>query len=191
MNCQVDKILTEMLVFRPMKHWDLIREIAEDNYGIVTAAAAREICPSGVELARWVKKGWLERRGWGVYRLSRFTPSEYDRYAEAIALCGAGVVYGESVLALHNLALVNPGRVKVSVGSKMRRKLPDWVEVVPERVSSTAVYCGVPCQKIADAIIACKTTVPRDRLKQAVTDVEKSGLVFGAELKSLRKEMSR
>jgi len=174
-----------------VKHWDQIREIAEENYGIVTAAEARDICPSGVELARWVKKGWLEKRGWGVYRLSRFAPSEYDRYAEAVALCGTGVVFGESVLALHNLALVNPGRIKVAVSSKVRRKLPDWIEIVSGGVTSSAVYCGIPCQRLADAIIACKATVPRDRLKKAVDDAEKLGLVFGPELKDTRKELAQ
>jgi len=171
-----------------MKHWDQIREIAEENYGIVTAAEARDISPSGVELARWVKKGWLEKRGWGVYRLARFMPSEYDRYAEAIALCSTGVVYGECVLALHNLALVNPGRVKVSVNSKIRRKLPDWIEIVRGGVVSTAVYHGVPCQTLADAIIACRATVPRERLRKAIGEAEKLGLLFGSELQDVRKE---
>lgn len=171
-----------------MKHWDQIREMAEENYGIVTAAEARDICPSGVELARWVKKGWLEKRGWGVYRLARFAPSEYDRYAEAVALCGTGVIFGESVLALHNLAFVNPGRVKVSVNSKVRRRLPGWVEIVSGGVASTAVYYGIPCQSLADAIIVCRATVPWDRLKKAIGEAEKMGLLFGPELKTVRKE---
>jgi len=77
--------------------------------------------------------------------------------------------------------------VKVSVNSKVRRRLPDWVEIVSGGVASTAVYYGIPCQSLVDAKIVCRATVPRYRLKKAIGEVEKMGLLFGPELKTVRK----
>ena len=67
-----------------MKHWEAINEIGLDNYGIVTTDDARGICNPSVELPRWVKSGRLENVGRGVYRLSQYTPSEYDQYVAAL-----------------------------------------------------------------------------------------------------------
>ena len=46
-----------------------------------------------------------------MYKLVRYVPTEYDRYAEAVALVGDGsFLFGEAVLAMHGLALANPVR---------------------------------------------------------------------------------
>lgn len=174
-----------------MKHWDQLSEIAHDNYGLVTYSEAKEVCVADVELSRWAKKGWLEKRGWGVYRLSGYPVEERSRFAEAVALCGGGVVYGEGVLALHNLALVNPGKITVAVERRLRRALPDWV--VAKRVMNVneTMYYGIPSQRLDDAIRVCRAIVPRDRLLSAVAAAEKDGLLFGIDLRRLKEEMSK
>lgn len=172
-----------------MKHWDQLKEIANDNYGLVTFNEAKEVCVAEVELSRWAKKGWLDKRGWGVYRLADFPVDEKARFAEAVALCGGGVLYGEAVLALNNLALVNPGKLKVAINRKFRRKVPGWVEPIQVKEVQATAYYGIPSQKLADAIRSCIKTVPKDRLISAVDEAEREGLIFGDELNSLRKEM--
>lgn len=172
-----------------MKHWDQLKEIANDNYGLVTFNEAREFCVAEVELARWTKKGWLDKRGWGVYRLADFPVDEKSRFAEAVALCGGGMVYGEGVLALNNLALVNPGKIKVAINRKFRRKVPEWVEPIQVKEVDTTYYYGIPSQKLSDAIRICRKTVPKERLISAIDEAEREGLIFGEELNTLRKEM--
>lgn len=129
------------------------------------------------------------KRGRGVYRLAKAMPDEKARYAEAVALCGGGCIYGESVLALHDLALVNPGKIKVAVNRRINRTLPEWVDVVHENHVEQTVYFGIPCQRLSAAIKTCKSIVPRERLISAVADVEREGLIFGNELVELKKEI--
>ena len=72
-----------------------------------------------------IKLGRMEKRGRGVCRIAHYLPTEYDTYAEAVALVGETArICGESVLAMHNLALVNPARVHVAVRRRLRKELP-------------------------------------------------------------------
>ena len=73
-----------------MAHFDDIYELAADNYGLITSAEAKNLGVAKSELNRWVGMGRLLKRGQGVYKLVRYVPTEYDRYAEAVALVGDG-----------------------------------------------------------------------------------------------------
>lgn len=132
-----------------MAHFDDIYEVAADNYGLVTFAEAKDVGVTGGELDRWVAQGRLERRGRGTYRLARHIPTPYDRYAEAVALVGPGtVVWGDSVLAMLDLAYENPPVVYVAPARRVRKVLPNWVKLVGAHVNERAAYEGVPCQAL-------------------------------------------
>ena len=175
-----------------MKHWEAINEIGLDNYGIVTTDDARGICNPSVELPRWVKSGRLENVGRGVYRLTQYTPSEYDQYAEAVALVGReAIVYGVSVLAMHNLALVNPSKVYVATEARRRKRLPQWIELVrrPKNVKRDD-FNGIRSQSVADAIKTCKGSLMRERLTSAVVDAKRRGLIDYKEAQELEREFA-
>lgn len=142
-----------------MTHFDEIYDIAVDNYSLVTAAQAREQGVTSVELRRWCKNGRLDRRGHGVYKIDRWVPTPLDRYAEALALVGDGpYLRGAAVLAMHNLALVEPRTIEVATAKRVRRKLPSWVEPVPAKKGDrTTYYEGIRPQRIADAIRECRS----------------------------------
>lgn len=172
-----------------MKHFDCIYEIAADNYGIVTAADARDAGVVGAELKRWVDDGRLERRGQGVYKLTHYVPTPYDRYAEACALVGDDAfLYGESVLTMLELALVNPAALTVATPTRRRKKLPSWIKVVRVPEARHTYIEGIPSQGVADAIRACRGTVMDGRLAQAVEDARAKGLLTGQEYGQLKKE---
>lgn len=176
-----------------MTHWETINEIGLDNYGIVTTDDARNVCNVSIELPRWVKMGRLENIGRGVYRLSQYKPSEYDQYAEAVALVGKeAMVYGVSVLAMHNLALVNPAKVFVATKLRKRRQLPDWIRVVrPEKDVRREDFNGIRCQGVADAIRTCSGSLMRDRLVSAIADAKRRGLIDYKEAQELEKEFAQ
>jgi predicted transcriptional regulator of viral defense system len=115
-----------------MARFDDIYEIAADNYGLVTFAEALEAGVTSVELRRFVIDGRLERLGQGVYKLTKYISTVYDQYAEAVALVGpSSYIQGESVLAMHNLALVNPLRTSVATPKRTRRNglaTPNWTK---------------------------------------------------------------
>jgi len=175
-----------------MTRFDDIYEIAADNYGLVTFAEALEAGVTSVELRRFVTTGRLERRGQGVYKLTKYIPTSYDQYAEAVALVGPGsYIHGESVLALHNLALVNPLRTSVATPKRIRKTLPDWIRVVAADSNDVIViYEGIPCQSVCDALRYCRGRVMKDRLDDAVRKAVQEGLIDETEETSLREELN-
>ena len=173
-----------------MKHFDEIYEIAADNYGLITAAQAKDVGVVGAELNRYGAAGWLRKLGHGVYKITRYAPTEYDAYAEAVMQVGKDAcLYGEAVLAMHGLALVNPAKITVATARRKRRRLPGWIEVVtlkePVKVVSDM---GIPSQSVAEAIRTCKGRIMPERLSNAVEDARSKGLLTTAEYNELKEE---
>lgn len=174
-----------------MKHFDEIYEVAADNYGLVTAAQARNLGVSKSELNRWVGKGYLERRGRGVYKLTRYIPTEFDPYAEAVVLVGDGsFLLGETVLAMHGLAFVNPRQFSVGTPKRIRKTLPPWVSAVTVTGKDTTRYEGIPSQTVAEAILDCRGRVMAERLRDAVDTARQRGLIGKVEYQRLKEELS-
>lgn len=174
-----------------MSHFDDIYEIAADNYGLIAAAQAREADVTKSELARWVANGRLERRGRGVYKLTKHVPTELDAYAEAVALVGDGsFLLGDAVLAMHGLALVNPRKLSVGTLERIRKRLPEWVAPVTVKGKATTRYEGIPSQTVAEAILDCRGRVMPERLKSAADDARDRGLLTKAEYDQVRKKLS-
>jgi predicted transcriptional regulator of viral defense system len=174
-----------------MAHFDVLYEIAADNYGLVTFAEAQAVGIKGVELTRFVKNGRLERLGQGIYKLTQYIPTPYDQYAQAVAIVGQeAYVHGESVLAMHNLALVNPLKTTVATTKRTRKKLPNWIRVVAaNRQDEVTSYEGIPCQSVADALRFCKDRVMKERLADALRVAVHEGLVDEAIEAPLREEL--
>ncbi len=175
-----------------MAHYDDIYDIAVDNYGLVTAAQAREEGITSTELRRWCKNGWLDRRGCGVYKIAHWAPTPLDGYAEALVLVGEGsYLKGTAVLSMHDLALVDPRTIKVATAKRVRRKLPSWVDPVPAREGDrTTCYEGIRSQRVADAIRECRQGVMRERLADAARQARREGLVTEKEYDELEKELA-
>ena len=174
-----------------MAHFDDIYELAVDNYGLITSAEAKNLGVAKSELNRWVGMGRLLKRGHGVYKLVRYVPTEYDRYAEAVALVGDGsFLFGEAVLAMHGLALANPRHISVGTTKRVRRELPEWVQPVTVSGKTVTSYEGIPSQSLAEAILECRGMVMGERSKSAVEDARREGLITKDEFEHLRKELS-
>jgi predicted transcriptional regulator of viral defense system len=174
-----------------MARFDDIYEIAADNYGLVTFAKALKAGVTSVELRRFVNDGRLERIGQGVYKLTRYTPTQYDQYAEAVALVGLGsYIHGESVLAMHNLALVNPAKTDVATTKRVRKRLPGWIRIVAASDREEIVsYEGIPSQSVADALRHCQGRVMTERLTEAIRVAAYEGLIDEATEAFLREEL--
>ena len=107
-----------------MTAYEKIYEQAADNYGYITTREASELGVPKSEMSALAKRNRLVHKGYGVYRLAtHYQPTEFDGYAEAVLLGGDGaIVWGESVLAMHDLALVNPPAIEVA----MVAEAVDW-----------------------------------------------------------------
>ena len=173
-----------------MTLYDQICEQAIGNYGLITTMDAESLGVRRKDLVEWVKLGRLTRLGHGVYRIAHYLPTEYDRYAEAVAIVGKdAALWGESVLAMHNLAMVNPLRVQVATGRRVRKALPKWIELVkkPEGAEED-VFEGIRCQNLASVILECRGKLMTDRLLGAIDDASRRGLLRSGEVEMLNRE---
>ena len=175
-----------------MNNFEKVYETAAERYGLITVEDAEKLGIHRKQLLAWEKIGRLERCGRGVYRLNHHVPTPYDHYAEAVALVGHGaIIYGDAVLAMHNLALVNPPQIQVAVERRVRRDLPGWIRLVKKATDvKEEPFEGVPCQAVSDAIRTCKGTVMKDRLVDAIEEAERQGLIGQHEYEELRKEFA-
>ncbi len=175
-----------------MNNFEKVYETAADRYGLVTVEDAEKLGIHRKQLLAWVAMGRLERCGRGVYRLNHHVPTPYDHFAEAVALVGHGaIIYGDGVLAMHNLALVNPAQIQVAVEKRVRKTLPDWIRLVKKADGiREETFEGIACQNLADAIRACRGTVMKERLADAIDQAERQGLVNRHEYQELKKEFA-
>jgi len=175
-----------------MNNYEIIYESAADNFGLITSSEAKKLGISNVELVKLAHRGRLLRLGHGVYRVIHYIPTEYDVYAEAIALVGSGAaIYGESVVAMHGLALVNPSVIHVAVQNRVRKKLPSYINIIYSKQNFNVFeYEGIPSQSVFDAILACRHIVMAERLIEAVNEAERQGLISETEAKTARCKLS-
>lgn len=173
-----------------MAKFDELADRAVENYGIVTSAEATEMGIALKDVKEWVDNGRLEKVGRGVFRLCKYPYNEYCHYAEAVALVGEGAwICGESVLAMHNLALVNPLYTFVATTKRVRRTLPDWIKVIKKASEQDKDdYNGIPSQNLASVFIEAKGRLMTDRLQQAIGEARKKGLVSVGDNERLKKE---
>ena len=173
-----------------MRQYDELCDVAVANYGLATAKSIAALGIHLKDVLEWVKSGRLEKRGRGVYRLTHYLPTEYDTYAEAVALVGdTAMICGESVLAMHNLALVNPARVHVAVRRRLRKTLPEWIEAEKATADMTEDnFNGIPCQKLAEVIRQSRGKVLTERLSTAVREAGTRGLLDVFDYEALKKE---
>lgn len=174
-----------------MTYYDDIYEIAIDNYGLITSAEAKELGVSYQNMNMLVKRGRLEKRGHGTYKLTRYVPTPYDAYAEAVALVGCqAYLYGESVIAMLELAPTNPSRVFVATPTRTRRQLPDYI-VLKTANDAIVYYEGIPSQSVQDAIFACQKTMMPERLEDATREAKRQGYITGEQAVQLLKKLEQ
>jgi predicted transcriptional regulator of viral defense system len=154
-------------------------EHARDNHGLITTQQASGLGIPAIELVKLAHRGSLVRIAYGLYRHEDVPATRLTEYAEAVLRVGEDAFLVEdAVLAMHELALVNPRAIKVGTTRRVRRSLPAWVELVryTDDVDITT-YEGIRSTTVACALRACVGTVPRDRLRDALEEARRRGLV--------------
>ena len=174
-----------------MKNFTELKNLAMGNFGLITAAQARELGISRVELSRWVQKDWLEQVSRGVYRMSEFPPSALDPFAAATEAVGPDArIVGESVLGMLELTSTNPAWIQVGTPRRIRRRLGKGISVVSVPVDAAVEwYEGVRSQSVYEAIRMSIGKVPPDRLREAVANGYAKGYLQRDDCRRLKKEI--
>lgn len=177
-----------------MSAYEVIYEDAIGRYGLISTARARVLGIPALQLVKLARRGRLERVGCGLYRLAATLPYEGDAPAYALAVESVGedaALHGESVLGLLGLAPVTTDRIFVAARRRVRRHLPTGVVAVRMPADGkTAVYDGVRCQPVAEAIRSCRGRVMPERLRGAVAAARARGLLSAREAAGLKKELA-
>ena len=174
-----------------MTKYEYIFDIAADNHGLITSSQAKRAGISNNELVQYAKRGRVAKVGHGIYQLTQWVPERNDAYAWAVVSVGdEALLYGESVIAMLDLAPINPTRTFVATPRRSRRKLPGNLKVIRiSGIKPTAIYDGIPCQSAYDAIRACKGKMLPERLSAAIEAAKEQGLISERQRLSLKSEL--
>ena len=153
---------------------------AADQYGYVTTRDATALDIPPVELPKLAATGGLAHVAYGLWRFDDQPRTGRNQFMEAVLRVGSDAyLTNDAVLTFHELAQVNPRRIRVGTPHQARARGPDFVEVVRQHIdpADLTVYEGVPSATVARALIDCRDTIMRDRLLDAVTTAKRTGLL--------------
>jgi hypothetical protein len=168
----------------PLTYRRRLREVALEQRGYITTRDAERLGIPRVELRKLAKRGGLTNVAYGVYRFDDIPRGDDDQYMEAVLSVGPDAyLVGESVLALHRLAFVEPRKVRVASPNQVRRRrLPAFIEVVKRtRQVRLDPRSPVPAQPLAEALLESRKTVMGERLIQATREARSRGLLTGSD----------
>jgi predicted transcriptional regulator of viral defense system len=174
-------------------HRRALRDLALDQYGYVTPTDAATVGVPAIELRKIAQRGGLDHVAYGLYRFADIPITEFDTFIEAVLRCGPDAhLTRDAVLALHGLALVNPRRIRVGSPHRVRRTLPDSIEVIREQVApgDLTSYEGIPSTSVRRALLDCCDIVMIDRLVEATEEAGRRGLVPRHQLTALLDEIT-
>lgn len=153
---------------------------AADQYGYVTTRDATELEIPPVELPKLAATGGLLHVAYGLWRFDDQPRTGRDQFMEAVLRVGVDAyLTHDAVLAFHDLAQVNPRRIRVGTPHRVRARLPEFVQVLRQQIdpADLTMYEGVPSVTVAKALIDCRGTIMRDRLLDAVDQAKRVGLL--------------
>jgi predicted transcriptional regulator of viral defense system len=153
---------------------------ALDQYGFVTTHDAAEIGVPAVELRKIGHRGGLAHIAYGIYRFEDVVPTDRDQFMEAVLRVGPeAYLTHDAVLALYDLALVNPRRIRVGTPRRARPRLPDHIEAIQRALDGAdlSVYEGIPTTTLARTLLDCRGLVMDERLVEATRQAARSGLL--------------
>lgn len=154
--------------------------LAADHHGYVTTEMAETAGVPTVEVRKIAARGGLTNMARGLYRVDGIDGGDRAPYAEAVYRVGEQAhLHGESVLAFHNLALVNPTRITVATTRRVRRQLPNHIQLVHAAVGADELteYGGVPSTTVERAIRDSIGSVMPERLIEATRSAADEGLI--------------
>jgi predicted transcriptional regulator of viral defense system len=134
---------------------------AQQQYGYLTPADARELDVNPALLRQMAARNTLEHLGHGLYRVSLVPVTALDPYMEAVLWTGRrGVLSHETALDLYELSDVNPSAIHLTVprAFRTRKAIPDtyrlhrddlqpdelkWHEGLPIVAAERAILGGI------------------------------------------------
>lgn len=156
-------------------------EIAASRNGVMTVAEAEDAGVPAVEVRKLAARGALRGYGQGVYTHRDVPTTPFTEPMIAVALAGEGAfLHRESVLDLLGLGQFNPPKVRVGTRRRVRRTLPEWMELenrpdVPDE--DLTRYEGIPVTTVQRALKDMRSRMPPDRWEVMVDEALRRDLI--------------
>lgn len=164
-------------------------EIAAEQHGVFTIPEAEDAGVPAVEVRKLAHRGALQAYGNGVYAHRDVPTSELTQPAAAAALAGNGAfLHREAVLDLLGLGQFNPHRIRVATQRRVRRVLPDWVDLdgrVDVSDEDLTQYEGIPATTVRRALEDVRNRMPPERWRTVADKAYRLELIDGSELAEL------
>ena len=165
---------------------------AVDDFGLITSAEAADLGMSRAEMVQQEKMGKLARVARGVYRMPVWPSQPEAPYAIAVKAAGEGAfLYGESVVALLELAPTDPSKMYLASPKRCRRELGPGVSVKRADGISPTYLRGIACQPVPSAITAAAATMGASRALGAANEALRQGYITQDQADQIEKELSR
>ncbi|MBW2700756.1 MAG: type IV toxin-antitoxin system AbiEi family antitoxin domain-containing protein [Deltaproteobacteria bacterium] len=180
----------------PGEQWEKAFELAIDQYGFVTVADMRKLGEDPTILRMWLKRGKVERAGYGIYRFRQVPPTPLDPYMLATLWPEAkGVISHHSALELHGLCDINPAVIHLTIPPqyRLRRRGGEFYEVHHEHLAADQVawHEGIRIVTALESIRqGLASGVPTHLLEQAINTCKKTGLIQAKDLKRLKAQLA-
>lgn len=165
---------------------------AVDDFGLITSSEAKKLGVSNAELVQMARRGKLERVARGVYRMPIWPYQEAAPYAVAVKAAGEGAfLYGESVVALLDLAPTDPAKMWVAVPGRVRRNLGAGVRIVSVGAGAPVTwYEGIASQPVVDALACFAGRMGRERALEATREALRRGYINESQADGLQRGLS-
>ena len=175
----------------PGKNLMRLLQTAQDQYGYVTAAEAKELGVPPTRLSDMVRRGLLLRMDHGLYRVPLVPVTSLDAYMEAVLWPEApGVISHLSALDLLDLCDVNPSRIDVTVpkAHRIRRPVPRLYSIHRRELAPGDIqkHEGIPVVTPERAILdAMEVALGSELIDQAIETGRGRGLLTPQQLATL------
>ncbi|MGO3152057.1 MAG: type IV toxin-antitoxin system AbiEi family antitoxin domain-containing protein [Galactobacter sp.] len=170
-------------------------ELAGNRNGVVTVAEAEDAGVPAVEVRKLAARGALRGYGQGVYTHRDVPATRFTEPMVAVALAGEGAfLHRESVLDLLGLGQFNPPKVRVGTRRRVRRTLPEWMELenrpdVPDK--DLTDYEGIPATSVRRALEDMRDRMPPDRWGAVVDEAVRRDLIGELDVAAVRRWLGR
>jgi predicted transcriptional regulator of viral defense system len=175
----------------PGRHYLELLNLANGQYGYVTAENARQQGIDPVQLRLMHHRGLLERVAHGVYRFPAVPTTPLDQYMEAVLWTRTEAVLShETALDLHDLCDINPAQVHLTVPAayRLRRDMPAMYRLHRRYLAPADItrYEGIPIVTVRRAILdGIESGAGGHLIDQALKTARRRGLLARAELDAI------
>lgn len=167
----------------PGRTYLTLLDVANGQYGYVTADDARDVGVDPAQLRLMHHRGLLDRLAVALYRFPIVPTTALDQYMEATLWPRTTTVIShETALDLHDVCDINPARIHLTVPPdyRLRRDLPSMYELHLRALGASDVTAheGIPIVTVRRAILdGIDARLGGQLIDQAVATAKRRGLL--------------